>query len=65
MIANCQSDTSAFFGQIHQSSHNLIAFSLPMPGYQTLKAPPVNKVSNEINVLRLMSIEEFEQSLNP
>ena len=58
MVADGQSDACSAFGQIHQTSDNLIAFGLPMP--VTLQTPSVNEVAYEIKILRLISIEKFQ-----
>ena len=46
MVADGQSDACSAFGQIHQTSDNLIAFGLPVP--PTLQTPSVDKVAHEI-----------------
>lgn len=63
MIADGQSNAGSAPGQIHQASDNQIAFSLPVPA--TLQTPSVDKVTNKIKILRLMSIEKFQERLNP
>ncbi len=63
VVADGQPDACAAFGQIHQTSDNLITFGLPMPA--TLQTPAVNEVANKVKILRFMSIEKFQERLNP
>jgi hypothetical protein len=63
MIADGKTYVCSASGQIHQTSDNLIAFGLPMPA--ALKTPSVDEVSDKIKMLRLMSIEKFQERLNP
>jgi hypothetical protein len=63
VIANGQPNTCSTFGQIHQTSDNLIAFGLPVPA--TLQTPTVNEVADKVKILRFMSIEKLQERLNP
>jgi hypothetical protein len=63
VVADGQSNACSVFGQIHQTSHDQIAFGLPMPA--TLQTPAVDEVADKIKILRLMSIEKFQERLNP
>ena len=63
VVADSQSNTCATSGQIHQTGHNLITFRLPVP--PTLQTPSVDEIADKIKIFRLMSIEKFQERLDP
>ncbi|TWW10141.1 hypothetical protein E3A20_07660 [Planctomyces bekefii] len=63
MITGHESDARATGGEIRDAGHHATAGVRPMPA--ATQAPAVDKVSQKIQLLRLVSLEAVQNLLGP
>lgn len=59
VVADSQSDLSPAAGQLHDAANNIVAGRWPGPA--TSEAPAINKITNEIQVVRLLAAEKAKK----